>query len=305
MVKTLIIMALLASLFYTILHWQPLAEPTAEKVAVSRVDKASEDSPGPAASGFNPVVPESLPDVEKGYVFSEKRKLEKDLPPEMVKPLVVEPGPEVLDSVTYIGSVIIGDLRRALVIFQEPSRDAAAGPGRRPGGVRRPGAPSAPATVSSSSPQNKQLYLGDRLLGFAVAAIEPERIVFEKGTLKVEKFLYDRNKKRLAVVASRSEASTAPPPIISPEGIPLEAMVPPEVAAEVAASPEATKRFMSGGGVAMSPPQGSGGDGSGGVGEQAAAPPTRMVRRSQRLSGIDSSIKMPFTPVPGRPVPKN
>jgi len=302
MVRTLIVMALLASLFYTILHWQPLSEPTAGKVVVSRVDKASEDSSGPAASGFNPAVPESLPDVEKGYVFSEKRKIEKDLPAELVKPLVVEPGPEVLDSVIYIGSVIIGDLRRALVIFQEPSPNAPA-PVRRPTGVRRPGPPPAPATASASSPQNKQLYLGDRLLGFGVAAIEPNRIVFEKGTLKVEKFLYDRNKKRLAVVASRSEASTTPANIISPEGIPLEAMVPPEVAAEVAASPEATKRFMSGGGVAVVPPQGLGGDGAGG--EQATAQSARMVRRSQRLFGAESSIKMPFTPVPGRPVPIN
>ncbi|NTV12756.1 MAG: hypothetical protein HGA96_02290 [Desulfobulbaceae bacterium] len=296
MVKILIAIALLASLFYTVQHLHPPAEPPASKVAASRAEKSVEGAPGETPSGFNPVVPESLPDVEKGYIFSEKRRIEKDAPIVEVKPVVVEPGPEVLDSVVYTGSVIIGEMRRALVIFQEPPQAGApaapATPGTRPGGGRRLGTVAA---ASPSAPQNKQLHRGDRLLGFVVAAIEPDRIVFEKGTLKVEKFLYDRNKKRLVATTGRAET---PPPITTPGGIPLEAFVPPEVAAEVAASPAAAQRFMAGGGVARPAAPGDG------ASDQAAAQSARMVRRSQRLFSGDSSIKVPFTPVPGRPVPK-
>ncbi len=306
MVRTLIVMALLASLFFIVQHWQPAAELTADRGASLAV-KSVTPSPGEEPNGFNPAVPESLPDVEKGYLFSEKRKVEKDAAPGEAKPVAVEPGPEVLDSVTYTGSLIVGDLRRALVIFQEPTREV--GPGnRRPVASRRPGAPPPPPPSVQGQPQNKQLIQGDRLLGYVVALIEPDRIIFEKGEQKVEKFLYDRNKKRLAAVIGRSEAPSG----AAPGGIPPEAYAPPEMAramvASLAASPTASTNLNSGGGVTQSTTPGVGGDGGAGTGpggSQAAIPATRIMRRSQRLMGADSSFKVPISPVPGRPVPNN
>lgn len=277
MVRILIIMALLASLFYTVRHWQPAAGPAPGKVAENKAAKPLEEAPGEEeTSGYYPAVPEALPDVEKGYIFSEKRKIEKDVPLEEGKSAVAEPGPEVLDSVAYTGSLIIGDVRRALVTFQDAPREA--GPvNHRPGGIRRP---NPQAAAASSTPQNKQLLVGDKLLGFVVARIEPNRIVFEKGIHKVEKFLYDRNKKRMEAVATRSE----PPPATDSGGIPAE--VPPDLAADAAAAPQ---RLVPGGGAVQPPP----------------LPANRAVRRSQRLLGIDPSIKVPMSPVPGRPVPKH
>lgn len=267
MVRILIVMALLASLFYIVQNWQPVAEPTVDPVATTKAPTSPEEVADGAPSGFNPAVPESLPDVEKGYLFSEKRKVEKEVPMADLKPAVVEPGPEILDSVVYTGSVIIGDLRRALVTFQEPSREAAPG-GKppRPGTPRRPPSPEAAQAAS----QNKQLRPGERLLGFVLALVEPNRIVFEKGNLKVEKFLYDRNKKRIAAVIGRAET----PPVANPGVVPPEAYAPPPEAPTETTAPPAMQS-------------------------------NRMVRRSQRLLGADSMIKMPPMPIPGKPVPNN
>lgn len=275
MVRIFIVIALLASLVYTVRHWQPAPEATVAKTPANRSETTTAEPPAETASGgFYPAVPEALPDVEKGYIFSEKRKIEKEPPPGEVKPAVAEPGPEVLDSVAYTGSLILGETRRALVTFQEPSQE---GPTpHRPTPPKRPGA--APAAPAQGTPQNKQLVPGDRLLGFVVKQIDPDRIVFEKGTLKVEKFLYDRNKQRLIAEAVRSEpkpAAAAPAP--AAQAIPPETPV--DTAAIMAANAE----------------------------QAAAMQANRMSRRSQRLLGADTKSMvppMPVMPVPGRPVPK-
>jgi len=269
MVRILIIVALLASLFYTVQNWQPTPEVTADKVVTNRTVAPAVEAADEKPSGFYPTVPEVLPNVEKGYIFSEKRKIEKEPPPGELKPAVVEPGPEVLDSVAYTGSLIVGETRRALITFQEPTHEEG-------GANRKPAAPRRPAVAVAGAPaagtQNKQLTPGDRFLGFAVTLIEPGRIVFTKGDLKVEKFLYDRNKKRLAAVTGRSET----PPAV-PGGVPPEAFAPPEM------TPPATTMPAPG----------------------ATNQSNRMVRRSQRLSNVDTGIRMPVMPVPGRPTPNN
>jgi hypothetical protein len=292
MVRSLIIIALLASLFYLVKYSQTGTEEPAGpgKVATSRQDKAVAEAQVDESSRFNPSVAAPLPDLNKGYVFSEKRKYEKDEPVEAAKVAVVEQGPDPITSVLYSGSIIVGDLRRALVTYQELAKEA--GPSR-PGGRGPAPAPSAP--------KNKQLNQGDRFLGYLVASVEPDRIVFEKGDLKVEKFLYDRGKTRLA--APELSPREAPPKEVG--GVPLQAMAPPEIL-EALMNPTAARRNLPGARVggptipAMpSPPLAAGDKG----GDQAAtAQSNRMVRRSQRFLGMDS-FNVPVTPVPGLPVP--
>lgn len=304
MLRSLIILALLATLVYLVKHLQPVAEPGgAGKTATSRpevspVEVVSDDGAG----RFNPPVVTPLPDVNKGYVFSEKREFVKEAPPEPGKSARVEQGPDPLESLLYSGSVIVGNLRRALVSYQEQSRETT----RRPSPGRGPTPAAAQGAV-----RNKQLHQGDSFLGYVVAAIEPDRIVFAKGELKVEKFLYDRNKKRLAVSESGRRET---PPAAEVGGVPLQALAPPERIEALMASPSmrsAPGTVPSG----LPPGAGLGGlnseatptEEAGGVNgrAQTPAPVNRAIRRSQRLLGIDPLGTVPLTPVPGRPVPNN
>lgn len=283
MVRSLLIMALLATLFFTLKYLQPEVEPPPGKAAATREAQPPAETPAAGTNLFNPPVATPLPDVEKGYIFSEKRKIEKDDPAAAAKAAAAaEVGPDLLATVTYTGSLIIGETRRALVTYQEQSQAA---PPRRPVGGRGP----APAAASAQSgTQYKQLTMGDKFLGYAVAAIEPDRLVFAKGEQKVEKFLYDRNKKRMAAAAPSRPAAT--PATVG--GVPIEAMAPPdEQPGAAGGAPPLTGT---------------------GYGSQS----DRMIRRSQRvlgggqlpgqgskLQGLGAQFQVPAAPVPGRPVP--
>lgn len=293
MLRIVIILALLVSLFYLVKHIQPVAEPGgAGKVATSRpVTAPVEVTTGEDSNRFNPPVVTPLPDVNKGYVFSEKREYVKTVPLAAGKSAQVEQGPDPLASLLYSGSVIVGNLRRALVSYQEQTREPAL---RRP----TPGRGPAPA-VSQGGVRNKQLHQGDSFLGYVVAAIEPDRIVFAKGDLKVEKFLHDRNKKRIAA-AEPSRREVAPTEI---GGVPLQALAPPEVLGELMALPPSAGSAPGPASTSGVPSEATPGGETGGVTGRALVqrPPNRVTRRSQRLLGIDPSIIVPATPVPGRP----
>lgn len=325
MLRSLIVMALLASLFYLVSHLQPAAESVAPvKVAASRQDRPPEGTPDEATGGFNPAVVAPLPDVNKGYIFSEKREVEKDVPVGTGKDDLAEQGPDLLASVVYSGSVIAGDLRRALVLYQEQP----ALPRRLPSG--RSQAP----TSSPGAIQKKQLNQGDRFLGYLVEAIEADRIVFAKGERKVEKFLYDRDKQRMGATSSgQQEVSSG-----EVGRVPLQAMAPPEVLEALMMASPPSRRPDSGAVVggstpgststmlppkAMTPPEvlealrtvsppsqrpttGASPAGNvGGTNSAAQIQANRVVRRSQRLLGLDPSIDVPVTPVPGRPAQNN
>jgi len=292
MLRSVLIMALLGSLFYLLTHLQPaseLAQP--DKVATSRTEKPAADAHAEEPGGFNPAVPTPLPDVNQGYVFSEQRKYEKDASAGALKAAPAVPGPDLLASVLYSGSVIVGDLRRALVTYQDQSSEAAP---RRP----LPGRNQAP--VNQGATRNKQLNKGDRFLGYVVAAVEPDRIVFEMADKKVEKFLYDQSKKRLAPPESRSQEPAAP----GAGGVPLQAMAPPEVLAALMALPQ-SRRPVIGAARGSVPSAGAAAAGENGAVVQDSTGANRLVRRSQRILGIDPSIQVPVTPVPGRPIPNN
>lgn len=295
MVKSAIILTLLATLFYLVKYGQPVTEPVAVqgKVAKKSQEKPPAETQGDGPGGFNPVVATPLPDINAGYVFSDKRKYEKDDPATAAKAALVEQGPDPLTTVLYAGSLIAGDLRRALVTYQELPKEAER---------RRSSSGRTQAAAAQGAVLKKQLNKGERFLGYVVAAIEPDRLVFEKGDLKVEKFLYDPSKKRMA--PPTAEPRQALPAEVG--GVPIEAIAPPEVLAALMAPPSTAGRSPQeprpGGaarGAVVSPP------GAGGTAKAAPAAPTPVLRRSQRLLGMDSLLNAPVAPVPGLPVPNN
>jgi len=298
MVRIATVLALLATLFFLVRHLQPDPPPGfVEKAGPPRPAASAGVEAGEGGGVFNPSVATPLPDVGKGYIFSEKRKIEKDEPPDALKAVQVEQGPDPLETVMYSGSVIAGELRRAVVIYQEQAREASPS--------RRPARGAAPAPAAGGGTRNKQLNQGEHFLGYVVESIEPARIVFAKGDRKVEKFLYDQKKKRLEPPEPSRPAAA---PVSEPGGVPLQALAPPEVLAALLTPPPPTSgRLARGVTPARTTPlapapsvpveQQAAANGSG------QAPPTRVVRRSQRILGIDPSINVPASPVPGLPVP--
>lgn len=290
MVRSFIILALLATLFFLVKYSQPVVGPVAvpEKVAKSQQGKPPVEADGEEPGGFNPLVATPLPDVNAGYVFSEKRKYEKDDPAAAAKAAQVEQGPDPLTTVFYAGSLIAGDLRRALVTYQDLPKEA---------DHRRSSSGRTQAATAQGVVQKKQLRKGDRFLGYVVVAIEPDRLVFEKGDLKVEKFLYDQSKKRVAPPAAASLRQALPAEV---GGVPIEAFAPPEVLAAMMAQPPVAGRNPQesrGGGLVARP-----GVSPAVEGGTAKAP---VLRRSQRLLGMDSLLNVPMSPAPGLPVPNN
>lgn len=292
MVKSVIILALLTTLFFLVKYSQPVAVPVAGpvKVAKSKQEKPPVEAKDDESGGFNPAVVTPLPDVNTGYVFSEKRKFEKDDPANAAKAALAEQGPDPLTTVFYAGSVIAGDLRRALVTYQELSRET---------GPRRSVPGRGQAVAVQGGVLKKQLNKGDRFLGYVVAAVEPDRLVFEKGDLKVEKFLYDQSKKR------QSPPAATPRQALPAEigGVPLEAIAPPEVLAAMMAPPATGRDSQEprAGGAARAVVTPAVETGT----AKAPAPPAPVLRRSQRLLGMDSLLNLPVAPVPGLPVPNN
>ena len=172
-----------------------------------------------------------------------------------------------LEQVFYAGSVIVGDRRQGLITYQENNRS-----GAQPNRSSRFSARSRNVAVKpASETQYKVLKPGDRFLGYVVAAIEPDKIVFEKGGEKVEKFLYDQNKKRPEV----SETPRATPS-------PAQAGVNGTVTA-----PPAN----------ISPNVGSGPGGS----SPPSPTPFRRSIRSRRLPRYNPASRLPNLPVPSAP----
>jgi hypothetical protein len=178
-----------------------------------------------------------------------------------------------LEQVFYSGSLIIGEKRQALVTYQQNNTG-----GRRPGRSLDRG--RAAAAEAQSGYQNKVLKPGDRFMGYEVAAIEPEKIVFKKGGEKVEKFLFDQNKKR-PVVNEPPRPAPAPAPANGQTGVNAPVMTPP---------------FNLPPNVRIAP--------VGGAGSPPSA--TRRSRRSQRLLGTNPPPAVPAQPVPpAQPAPQS
>lgn len=196
-------MAILVSLVLSLstILWQLVVEPTEglrPAVIANSEEGATTEKPVPLTAVFYPPVPAVLPDLNEGYLFNSERSFtEVDVGLPGTASNVVD-----MSEVSYVGSLIVGDLHKGLIIYQEkiPARRQTRPASRRAARQRQP----AVKTVA----KHKQLVLGEKFMGYIVEKIEKDRIVFKNGDEVVEKFLYDQNKKRVAVVsAAKSQAA--------------------------------------------------------------------------------------------------
>lgn len=193
MLRVAIIIGLLASFFFlargAILNWQndPIPPAQGEVEAIETAPLAIR-----TIDFFHPV-PQPLPDLHKGYVFNADRILE-------IEESAVEPEPNIgksedevdidFDSVMYVGSVITGKLRKAIVSYTiEQTR-------RRISRTPTRGRTAQQPRRTASAVQYAQLIVGDSFNDYKVTGIHPDKIVFQRDDEKIEKLLYDSAKKR-------------------------------------------------------------------------------------------------------------
>ncbi len=129
-----------------------------------------------------PTVPSKLPELDKGYLFNEERnlggsgKITGDHADLSVN----------IDDVVYEGSLIIGDIRKAIIAY--PSK-----------AVKKSRTPRKPTRRGKSSTKSSSYFRvteGETISGYKVVEILPEKITFEKGSERIEKLLYDSSKTR-------------------------------------------------------------------------------------------------------------
>ncbi|MBU4262012.1 MAG: hypothetical protein KKC76_09085 [Proteobacteria bacterium] len=143
---------------------------------------------------FYPPLPAALPDFNKGYLFNEERMIEGatgddnngDGTEEDTAGLNVD-----MDTVFYAGSIIIGEIHKCLVTYPSPK----AAPLNKKITARQ-------AAPTARERNYAQLAVGESFSGYTIVEVEPDRIVFQKGSETIEKMLNDPKKTRIA----------APPP---------------------------------------------------------------------------------------------
>lgn len=210
MLRIAIIFALFFSLLLllrgTMIVWQDNPLPTSPE---QELQPAVSDDFKMGAK-FNIPVPEPLPDLNKNYIFNVDRLLE--LAEEPLEPEGKEGkniGDDInidIESVSYMGSIISKDINKAIISYSPtPSRGFAARRSARDRGAR--------AATPASNSKYATLETGDTFNGYAVKSIAPDKIVFARDEEKIEKFLHDPEKKRLASAQpAKAEPQKTPEP---------------------------------------------------------------------------------------------
>jgi len=186
----------------TIKSWKeieipPMPEIGANRKTISPVERQPLD--------LNPQVPVLLPDLHAGYLFNEQRLLaesaEEELPAgdSMAEESSI---PVNMDTLTYSGSIIIGNVRKGMVSFSTGETNTPALQSRR-----RP----SPRAVNRKL-EYKTVTEGEAFYDFMVAQILPDKIVFSRGGTTVEKMLYDPQKERNKVPRTMTPGARVPLP---------------------------------------------------------------------------------------------
>lgn len=200
MLRIAIVIALLISLVtlsrlgMRLLEPEPTAKPPVTKqdgVATQSV----EPEPSTTATSYYPAVPQALPDLNTGYLFTENRSVvgEGEGTPKGGPEKNGEPEVDIY-SVVFIGSIISGNTRKA-IISAPPPRDGqpkTTGRAGKVAGSRRA------AAAQAKAQEYARVTEGEIFRGYKVKLVSPDKIVFERGEEIVERLLYDPSKKRAA-----------------------------------------------------------------------------------------------------------
>jgi hypothetical protein len=176
-----------------------------------------------------------------------------------------------LNEVVYSGSLIMGDIRKALITYQEST------PAPQRAKNRRTRTPARKRTTKKTY-RHKQLDSGEVFMGYKVAKIESDRIVFERDSEKIEKFLFDGSKDRVVVKsATRTKATKTPSTgkAVVPATTGRRQSPPSAGRANIPVKPRATTSPV------MT---------KNNTGKTSPVPAPRRSRRSQRFLGLDPSV---------------
>ncbi len=150
---------------------------------------------------FYPPVPTRLPSLDEGYLFHQTRKLDGVSESEGEEELKTAENagdaeaPVDMTKVVYIGSIITGNINKAIISY--------------PAGKTRARGRNTPVRGrSASSSEYAHLAEGDDFSGYKVTSVAPGKIVFEKGGETIEKPLYDASKKRSSATASKRKETS-------------------------------------------------------------------------------------------------
>jgi len=153
-------------------------------------------TPGKAIqkADFYPSLPDPLPDLTEGYLFNKKRQLETEQEgsPKKSQEAVISMG-----DLVYRGSIITGASRKALVSYKE---------------IVEQDTPFTTGGKKQRTTGLKYAVLGisDKLGGYRLTTLEPERLIFQQDGETVEKLLYDRNQNRVIMPSPRSDQQFRP-----------------------------------------------------------------------------------------------
>ncbi|HFQ81184.1 MAG TPA: hypothetical protein ENK33_07420 [Desulfobacterales bacterium] len=164
-----------------------MAEPAATVQRANRPVK-----PPPARPpGITP--PAALPNLENGYLFNPERSLtgaDNTAADKLnaANDLGIQTN---ISKVIYTGSIIGDNFKVAILTIPAPKTRFRPTPQNRFSPRNRFRPPQNRSTV-----KNLRVKEGELLSGYKVTAITPDKIIFEKDGDKVEKLLYDPDKKR-------------------------------------------------------------------------------------------------------------
>lgn len=137
---------------------------------------------GKTGFAFYPPVPAELLDLNPGYIFNEARAMSRESRPGKKEAEAVI----AISDISYVGSAISSERRIGIISYPEPAAGFShvAGrvrPGSRPAGGR-----------------HVHLAPGETFSGYLVADVLPDRIVFEKDGIRIEKPLIRREPSKTA-----------------------------------------------------------------------------------------------------------
>ena len=131
---------------------------------------------------LNPPIAQSQPDLNEGYLFNAERFLKStESTDDQAQAINME-------TIQYDGSIIVGDTHKALISFEI---------GKPVNRAKRNTPQKRTRTLATTSTrQSKIITVDDKVAGYMVESIEPLVITFKRGTEKIKKELFAKEKSR-------------------------------------------------------------------------------------------------------------